>query len=385
MPWRYTNVGGESIHRDETTGVANAIHGGVHVTINPADVDASGQDLLSDPRGLGRNTPTLSRLIELLPQREGQRIESCRVPHETILWLGKQRSGAMRPQPDTDDGDAPRRAQIERTKQLTGKDDRCLARPISVRVQSMEWITEMQNDLGPAVGQHRLRASHLARVAVECPDSIHDERQGRNGRVFPIDHAGVGRVLFCGPAVTVTCVSLSFKRTKPPPARVSVEEESMSGYAATIIALAVVLGLLDEARAQRSTPATRGTVAQLAWLTGTWRGGDGPVSFEERWTPPAGGAMLAVSRTLKGDRMVAFEFLRIVERDGRLIYIAQPNGRPPTEFILTAITPDSVTFENPMHDFPKMIRYTRRADGALEARVSDGGQKAETFVFKSNE
>jgi hypothetical protein len=39
------------------------------------------------------------------------------------------------------------------------------------------------------------------------------------------------------------------------------------------------------------------------------------MSFEERWTPPAG-AMLAVSRTLKGDRMVAFEFLRIVERDG---------------------------------------------------------------------
>ena len=37
-----------------------------------------------------------------------------------------------------------------------------------------------------------------------------------------------------------------------------------------------------------------------------------------------------------------------------------------------------------MHDFPKMIRYTKRADGALEARVSDGGQKAETFVFKSN-
>jgi hypothetical protein len=154
----------------------------------------------------------------------------------------------------------------------------------------------------------------------------------------------------------------------------------MSGYAATIIALAVVIGPLEEARAQRDTQA-RGTVAQLAWLAGTWRGGDGPVSFEERWTPPAGGAMLAVSRTLKGDRMVAFEFLRIVERDGRLIYIAQPNGRPPTEFTLTAITADSVTFENPMHDFPKMIRYTRRADGSLEARVSDGGQKAETFLF----
>ena len=131
MAWRHTNVGGESIHRDETTGVVNAIHSRVYVTINPADVRASGQDLLSDPRGIGRVTPTLSRRIKLLRQRKGQRMESCRVPHETILWLGKQRSGAMRPQPDADDCDAPSRAQIERTKQLTGKDDRCLALPIS--------------------------------------------------------------------------------------------------------------------------------------------------------------------------------------------------------------------------------------------------------------
>jgi hypothetical protein len=134
--------------------------------------------------------------------------------------------------------------------------------------------------------------------------------------------------------------------------------------------------------AQGGTPAARGTLAQMAWLVGTWAGGGGPVTFEERWTPPAGGAMLAVSRTVKGDRMVAFEYLRIVERDGGLVYIAQPEGRPPTEFALTAITADSATFENPSHDFPKMIRYARRADGSLEARVSDGGQKAETFVFK---
>jgi hypothetical protein len=154
----------------------------------------------------------------------------------------------------------------------------------------------------------------------------------------------------------------------------------MSGFFATIIALAIVLEPLDEARAQRGTPA-RGTVAQLAWLVGTWSGGNGPVIVEERWTPAAGGAMLAVSRTLKGDRMVAFEYLRIVERNGALIYIAQPDGRPPTEFMLTAITSDSVTFENPAHDFPKMIRYSKRVDGALEARVSDGGQKSETFVF----
>jgi hypothetical protein len=79
---------------------------------------------------------------------------------------------------------------------------------------------------------------------------------------------------------------------------------------------------------------------------------------------------------------VGFEFLRIVERDGGLVYVAQPEGRPPTDFTLTALTAESATFENPAHDFPKVIRYTKRTDGALEASVSDGAQRSQTFVFQ---
>jgi hypothetical protein len=153
----------------------------------------------------------------------------------------------------------------------------------------------------------------------------------------------------------------------------------MRYVATTILMVGVVLATSGDA--QRRTAPAAGTLMQLAWLAGTWRGMDGPVTFEERWTPAAGGAMLAVSRTLKGDRMVAFEFLRIVERDGGLVYIAQPNGCPPTEFTLTAIAADSAMFENPTHDFPTVIRYQVRADGSLEARVGDGGSKSETFVF----
>jgi Domain of unknown function (DUF6265) len=123
------------------------------------------------------------------------------------------------------------------------------------------------------------------------------------------------------------------------------------------------------------------TIAQVGWMEGAWVARDGSVSIEERWTPPAGGAMLAVSRTLKNGRMAGFEFLRIVERDGGLIYVAQPGGKPPTDFMLTAISERSATFENPEHDFPKLIRYTKRADGSLEARVSDGAAKDEIYVF----
>jgi hypothetical protein len=125
-------------------------------------------------------------------------------------------------------------------------------------------------------------------------------------------------------------------------------------------------------------------IGQVEWLGGTWIGTSGASVFEERWTPPAGGSMLAVSRTIRGGVMSAFEFLCIVERNGGLVYQAMPNGhQPATDFTLTSIESNSLTFENPAHDFPKMIRYTLGPDGTLEAIVSGTAQqKPQTFRFK---
>ena len=150
----------------------------------------------------------------------------------------------------------------------------------------------------------------------------------------------------------------------------------------SIFLAAAVIGLAHADDNQERRQPARAVIADVAWLAHTWAIDAKPMTIEERWTPPAGGAMLGVSRTIKGDRMIAFEFLRIVERDGGLIYIAQPNGRPPTEFVLTSLSKQDATFENPAHDFPKVIRYALGSDGSLEARVSDGKQKSETFAFK---
>jgi hypothetical protein len=152
-------------------------------------------------------------------------------------------------------------------------------------------------------------------------------------------------------------------------------------HATALLLFVLAFGWQPPSAQSRPAPA-RATLQQLAWLSGVWTGTQGRASIEERWTPPGGGAMLAVSRTISGDRLVAFEFLRIVERDGGLVYIAQPNGRPPTEFLLTGIGAASATFENPSHDFPKTIRYARRDDGSLEAKISGAnGERAQSFVF----
>ena len=126
------------------------------------------------------------------------------------------------------------------------------------------------------------------------------------------------------------------------------------------------------------------TIADAAWIGGVWSGPNGSVTVEERWTPAASGGMIGVGRTLRGAALASFEFLCIAERNGTLVYAAMPDARfPATFFTLTSFTPTSATFENPSHDFPKLIRYTKLADGSLETAISAGPTaKPTTFVLK---
>lgn len=119
--------------------------------------------------------------------------------------------------------------------------------------------------------------------------------------------------------------------------------------------------------------------------TGEWFGTrSSGSSIEERWSPPLGGAMLAVSRTVNtSGKLVGFEYPRVVERDGGLVYVAQPGGRTATEFVLTELTPTRAVFDNPRHDHPKRIVYELSPDGVLSATT--GYMKGGTprrFEFK---
>ncbi len=130
----------------------------------------------------------------------------------------------------------------------------------------------------------------------------------------------------------------------------------------------------------------KAAVGDLQWLAGAWvgtRGTSATTSIEERWSPPLGGAMLGVSRTVSRGRMTAFEFLRIVERDGGLVYVAQPGGAPPTEFVLTELGDKRAVFVNPRHDFPQRIVYEVAADGRLGASIGHSkGGRPQRFEFQ---
>lgn len=127
------------------------------------------------------------------------------------------------------------------------------------------------------------------------------------------------------------------------------------------------------------------TIGQMAWLGTTWIGTTGTVTTEERWTPAASGSMMATARTLRSNALASFEFLCIVEREGSLVYVAMPDGRTtPTFFTLSAISDTSATFENPSHDYPRIIRYVTSADrSTLQTTIAGAnGARAQTVSLR---
>jgi len=114
------------------------------------------------------------------------------------------------------------------------------------------------------------------------------------------------------------------------------------------------------------------TIADVAWVAGSWRGSASSIATEEYWVAPSSGSMLGLARDLVNDVQVRYEFLCMVERDGSLFYHHAPNGQSvPTRYVLTSVSADSATFENPRAGNPTLIRYARRADGSLEITSQD--------------
>lgn len=87
----------------------------------------------------------------------------------------------------------------------------------------------------------------------------------------------------------------------------------------TLIALALCLPV---GRANGDSMA----LASLSWLTGCWVSLGGEPGSGEYWTAPAGDSMFGVSRTVRGGKTVAFEFMQIHRRvDGLIELVAHPS------------------------------------------------------------
>lgn len=117
------------------------------------------------------------------------------------------------------------------------------------------------------------------------------------------------------------------------------------------------------------SPALAADVDQLEWFSGCFTYSSPNATIEESWSKPAGGILLGYSRTIRGGKVVEYEFVRIAPGpDSRLTYFAHPSGQAPAAFALRSSTPTEVVFENLEHDFPQRIIYRKSSEG-LFARI----------------
>lgn len=140
-----------------------------------------------------------------------------------------------------------------------------------------------------------------------------------------------------------------------------------------------MLGLIAAA-ALAAQPAS---APDLSWLAGYWLSCDGGREVSETWTDARGGQAFGLNVTLSGGR-AGWEHMRIgPDAEGRLAFHAQPMGQPPASFPLAESGEERLVFEDPAHDFPQRVIYSRRGQtlvGRIEG-VVDGRDRAAEWTF----
>jgi hypothetical protein len=127
------------------------------------------------------------------------------------------------------------------------------------------------------------------------------------------------------------------------------------------------------------------SIGHATWLAGCWSSQRSKATVEEQWMAPAGGTMLGMGRTIREGKLEDYELLLIRVQEGRVDYEAHPMMQPTAIFTATVVSDTLLQFENPRHDFPKLVAYQRRGADSLLARIAAGtapGDRQVVFSYR---
>ncbi len=115
---------------------------------------------------------------------------------------------------------------------------------------------------------------------------------------------------------------------------------------------------------------------KVSWLTGCWGGNVDGGTYEECWMSPVSNFMQGSGRMVVKGQIVMREHMTI-EKDGDdiVMYIfgygekLKPDEQGTIGFKLTKSSKTELVFENPAHDYPQRIVYTKDKKGNIVTRI----------------
>jgi len=129
-------------------------------------------------------------------------------------------------------------------------------------------------------------------------------------------------------------------------------------------------------------------IKKAEWLIGTWENQTQRGSIYETWTKISDDEFYGKNYILKEKDTIVFETIRLVQEQDSLFYIPtvkNQNNDFPVRFSSKLISKDRLVFENPKHDFPQIISYTKIGVDSLIAEISgikNGQERKQTFPMK---
>ena len=121
------------------------------------------------------------------------------------------------------------------------------------------------------------------------------------------------------------------------------------------------------------------------WLIGEWQNNSTEGNATEVWKKKNDSTFVGNSYFVIGKDTVSSETISLEQNGNKLFYIPtvqDQNAGKPVKFTLTSSTSNQLIFENPKHDFPQKISYTKITNDSLMAEISgmmNGKQNSQKF------
>lgn len=160
-------------------------------------------------------------------------------------------------------------------------------------------------------------------------------------------------------------------------------------YAVVLATAALFSCAENKSETTDNASATGGELEKVSWLLGTWQNNSAEGTATEAWTRENDSTLTATSYFVaNGADTVSTETILLQERGGKLFYVPtvkDQNQGQPVNFTLTTISDKQLVFENPEHDFPQKITYTRITNDSVVAEISgmiEGKMNAQAYPMK---
>jgi hypothetical protein len=112
---------------------------------------------------------------------------------------------------------------------------------------------------------------------------------------------------------------------------------------------------------------------KAVWLIGMWQNNSSEGRATEQWRRENDSTFAGISYFMVANDTVNFEQIKLMQSNDSLFYIPvvkEQNNGLPVKFTMTFVDGNKLVFENPAHDFPQRISYTKISNDSLVAEIS---------------